>query len=127
MIFWKVHRVKVRRRVIRGHYKKHKRQAEEVIRLRLQEFNRHYGFSYNRVTIRNQKTRWGSCSLKRNLSFNYKILFLPSALQDYLIVHELCHLAEMNHSKNFWSLVGQTIPNPKQVRAQLKRYVLQLR
>lgn len=114
---------KVKPRLARGtraEYKKFKKQTEQFVRTRVRELNEQYGFKYNRIFIRNQKTRWGSASQKGNLSFNYKIIFLPPLLQDYLIVHELCHLQEMNHSKRFWALVAQTIPSFKKARKELK-------
>jgi len=86
----------------------------------LEYFNTFYNFKWGRVTIRNQKTRWGSCSKKGNLNFNYKIALLKPSQADYIIVHELCHLKEFNHGKNFWSLVAQTIPDYKEVRSSLR-------
>lgn len=91
-------------------YMKYKEQARVLVHERLIFWNRHYGFTYGQVSIRDQKTRWGSCSKKGNLNFNYKIVFLPTELVDYLIVHELCHLKEFNHGPGFWNLVGETIP-----------------
>jgi len=87
-------------------------------------FNRFYKFHINKVFIKRHKRRWGSCSSKKNLNFNYKIIFLPPVLQDYLIVHELCHLQEMNHSKKFWGLVGQTIKSYKLLNKKLKKTVI---
>ena len=118
--------MRVTPRVPRGHYKKHRKDAEALVHLRLRELNATYGFEYNKIVIRNQKTRWGSCSRKKNLSFNYKIVFLSPELQDYLIVHELCHLQELNHSKKFWALVAQAIPQPKQMRKALQNVKLVL-
>lgn len=60
---------------------------------------------YNRITIRDIRSRWGSCSSKGNLSFNFRLIFLPYNVIEYIVVHEMCHLIEMNHSKNFWKLV----------------------
>jgi predicted metal-dependent hydrolase len=91
--------------------KKQREDARTLVEARLTHFNEIYAFSYKRVAIRNQKTRWGSCSSHKNLNFHYKILFLSPELADYLIVHELCHLQEMNHGAAFWSLVSKTIPD----------------
>ncbi len=75
---------------------------------------------WNRVAIRNQRRCWGSCSANKNLNFNYKILFLPPHLADYIIVHELCHLTHLHHGKDFWDLVGEQVPNYKACVAELK-------
>lgn len=102
-------------------YKKLKAQALEIATRKVEEFNRIYNLSYNKITIRNQKTRWGSCSQKGNLNYNYKIALLPDELADYIVVHELCHLKEFNHSRNFWALVGQTIPDYKERKKKIRR------
>lgn len=100
--------------------KEYKKQAIILARLRLAYWNTFYNLTYNNITIKNTKTRWGSCSSKGNLNFSYKIVFLPQELSDYIIVHELCHLQEMNHSKDFWNLVAKTVPNHKSLRQKLK-------
>jgi predicted metal-dependent hydrolase len=97
-----------------------KETARYAVRKKLESLNLFYHYSYRAVSIRNQKTRWGSCSQRGNLSFNVKILFLPERLQDYLIVHELCHLKELNHSQHFWNLVAQTIPDYAARRRELR-------
>ena len=102
-------------------YKLHKEAARILVHERLTHFNQHYNFAYNKVAIRNQRSRWGSCSRKGNLNFNYKLLDIPPHLADAVIVHELCHLKEMNHSKAFWALVAQTIPDHKERRHALAR------
>jgi predicted metal-dependent hydrolase len=86
------------------------------------EFNKFYNFSYGKINIRDQKSRWGSCSGKGNLNFNYRVFLLPESEMDYVVVHEICHLKEMNHSKNFWDLVGKKSPDYKKIRQGLKKY-----
>lgn len=98
----------------------HKTKALELVQTRLFYFNSIYNFSYNKISVRNQSSRWGSCSRKGNLSFNYRIVLLPPELADYIIVHELCHLGEFNHSRKFWNLVERTMPNWRELRKQLK-------
>ena len=78
------------------------------------------GVSYGRITIRNQTTRWGSCSSKGNLNFNCLLMLAPAEVRDYVIVHELCHLREMNHSAKFWSLVAAMLPDYKEKIKWLK-------
>ncbi len=102
-------------------YKKYKEQALLLTKERLEHFNRFYGFKYNKISIKQHKSRWGSCSRKGNLNFNYKVALLPAIQSDYIFVHELCHLQEFNHSSRFWDLVGKTIPNYKQIRRDLKK------
>ncbi len=101
-------------------YRKNKEEALKVIRERVEKFNKIYSFSYKKISVRNSKSRWGSCSSKKNLNFNYKILFLSEDLQNYIVVHELCHLREMNHSNKFWSLVAQSIPDYKKMTRKIK-------
>lgn len=104
----------------RAEYLTNKASALTLAKTRLEHFNRHYGFAYNNVRIKNNTSLWGSCSRKGNLNFSYKIVLLPSELCDYIIVHELCHLKEFNHSHRFWNLVAQTIPNHKNLRRKIK-------
>ena len=95
----------------RKDYLLHKETARVLVHKKLTYFNQHYKLAWGSVAVRNQKSRWGSCSKARNLNFNYRIAFLPAHLQDYVVVHELCHLKEFNHSLKFWRLVGEVIPN----------------
>ena len=101
-------------------YAKYKEAALAIALLRVTHFSAVYKLRVGHVRIRNQKTRWGSCSKVGNLNFNYKIALLPPSLQDYLVVHELCHIQEFNHSKRFWSLVEKTLPNYKELRKELR-------
>lgn len=103
-------------------YEEHKEVARALVHKKLEAFNRHYGFIYQRVTIRDQKSRWGSCSKKGNLNFNYRIALLPDDLADAIIVHELCHLKEFNHSARFWERVKETIPDVAERRKRLNAY-----
>lgn len=118
------YRRKVRRRkrasTVTKHYVEHKELARQLIHERLQYFNQYYNFSWNRVAIRNQRRCWGSCSSQGNLNFNYKLLLLPPHLRDYVIVHELCHLREMNHGAKFWNLVAEQIPECKKYARELR-------
>jgi predicted metal-dependent hydrolase len=103
-------------------FKENKEKALHFVLGRIEYLNKFYTFKVNSIGIKNQKTRWGSCSGKGNLSFNYKIIFLPVHLADYIIVHELCHLKEMNHSPRFWSLVAEQIPDHKIRRKEVHLY-----
>ncbi len=78
------------------------------------------GVDYGRITIRNQKSRWGSCSSKGNLNFNCLLMLMPQDVIDYVIVHELCHRLEMNHSPKFWREVEKIIPDYKSRRKWLR-------
>ena len=78
------------------------------------------GVTYGRITIRNQKTRWGSCSAKGNLNFDCLLMLMPEEIQELVVVHELCHRIEMNHSKAFWSLVEGVLPDYKARKKWLK-------
>lgn len=102
-------------------YLKHKNKAYDLALERVAHLNKSFKFSYNKINIKNQKTRWGSCSKKGNLNFNYKIALLPARLRDYIIVHELCHLREFNHSRKFWNLVEKGAPDYLKIREELNR------
>jgi predicted metal-dependent hydrolase len=84
-----------------------KEQAAQLLINRLQSLSMKTGLSYNRIVIRGQKSRWGSCTSSKNISLNYKLIFLPENLFDHIIIHELCHTVHMNHSARFWRLVAK--------------------
>lgn len=108
----------------REQYELHKEKARLLAEERLAALNLRYGFTYKCISIRNQRTRWGSCSKKGNLNFSYKIALMPAHLADYVIVHELCHLGAFDHSPKFWGLVAETIPNHKACRKELRNFRL---
>ncbi len=93
---------------------------------RLEYLAQRYGFTYNRVFIRNQKTRWGSCSHKNNISLNIKILSLPEELIDYVILHELTHTRVKNHSTDFWAELDKFVGDGKAMASRLREYRLGL-
>lgn len=99
-------------------------QEAEAIKNKFLERTAYYAekmdVTYGRITIRNQKTRWGSCSSKGNLNFNYRLYFLADELLDYVVVHELAHRRYMNHSKEFWQEVERYFPNYRECRQKLK-------
>lgn len=97
------------------------KRAHEIIPPRVKHYAALVGVDYNRVTIRHQKTKWGSCSGKKNLNFNCLLLLTPTEVMDSVIVHELCHLKHMNHSKEFYNEVLRVCPNYKKYDRWLKQ------
>lgn len=97
-----------------------KDKARVLIERRLEHFGALYGIRYGKISIRNQKTRWGSCSTRGHLSFNYRTALLPADLADYVIIHELCHVVHHNHSRRFWELVAVHCPQYAQCRTALR-------
>ena len=98
------------------------------IQLNIGKRVRHYcetmGVTVGYVTVKNQKTRWGSCSAKGNVNFNYQLAFLPDELLDYVVIHELAHRRHMNHSRAFWAEVEKYCPDYRERRERLKEYSL---
>ncbi|MBQ0028801.1 MAG: M48 family metallopeptidase [Lachnospiraceae bacterium] len=94
--------------------------AKKEIPSRVEYFANIIGVEYGRIAIRHQKTRWGSCSSKGNLNFNCLLMLVPEDVRDYVIVHELCHLIELNHSPRFWAEVAKYVPDYKVKRKWLK-------
>ena len=103
-----------------------KTKARTIILKRLNELSEMYGFTYNRIFVRNQKTRWGSCSSKNNININMSVIKLPGELMDYVLLHELVHTRLKNHSKDFWQELNKYVGNAKWFDKQLKKYALEL-
>ena len=99
----------------------YRQQAREIFPQRMQSLAQQLGVRYRRISIRAQRTCWGSCSPGGGISLNWRLLLLPESLCDYVLAHELCHLREMNHSSRFWSLVGTVIPDYQSKRNQLRQ------
>ena len=95
-------------------------QAVEILPEKVRHYSQGIGVSYGRITIRSQRTRWGSCSAGGNLSFNCLLMLCPEPVQDYVVIHELCHRKEMNHSPAFWSEVEKHCPDYRIHRKWLK-------
>lgn len=95
--------------------------AKKIFSEKCRIYAERMGVTYGTITIREQKTRWGSCSARGNLNFNWKLALMPEEIQEYLVVHELAHRVEMNHSQAFWALVEKEIPDYKERRAWLKK------
>lgn len=95
--------------------------AEKELYLWLRQLSNETGLAFNRLTIRNQSTRWGSCSHDKNISLSVKLLFLPKNLTEYVLVHELCHTKHLDHSARFWGLVKEIIADYEIRKAQLKK------
>lgn len=107
------------RQVLENWYRK---EARNNLTYLVHELSQEYGLKINRITIREQKTRWGSASKNGNLNFNFRLMMAPEEVIKYVVIHELCHLTEMNHSKKFWRLVRERCPDYPQHVRWLKRH-----
>jgi len=103
-----------------------RKKARESLVQRLDELSQKFGLPYNRVFVRNQKTRWGSCSAKKNINLNVNLVRLPPELMDYAIVHELAHTKELNHSPAFWNFLERLVTDSKKLDRELGKYSLYL-
>ena len=99
-----------------------KKIGYRILKKRLDYLCEKYSFSYANLSVRNQRTRWGSCSAKNNISLNAKLTSLPKELMDYVILHELVHTRVKNHSKDFWSTLDNYVSNSKIIDKELKKY-----
>lgn len=101
-------------------------QAEVLVKEKIDKLSTHLGVKYNRFIIRGQKTRWGSCSQKGNLNFNWKLIMAPEPVIDYVMIHELAHLKELNHSRRFWQLVAEHCPQWRKHKKWLNDHTAEL-
>jgi hypothetical protein len=101
-------------------------RAKEIFQARVSFFAERLGVGVNQIRVKSQKSRWGSCSSKGNLNFNWHAIVMPPEVVDYLVVHECCHLLQMNHSKDFWALVESLCPNYREYRKWLKDHDTQI-
>ena len=100
--------------------KRYRKTARTRFEARTAYYHQFTGGNYTSITVRDQKSRWGSCSSRGTLSFNYRLIFAPPKVLDYVVIHELCHLTHMNHSKEFWNMVEDILPDYKEHRKWLK-------
>ena len=98
----------------------YRRQARIVFEQKVKYYAGRMNVTYGRIDVRDQKTRWGSCSAEGNLNFNWRLIFAPAGVLDYVVVHELAHRKEMNHSARFWGVVESYMPEYKKYQAWLK-------
>lgn len=97
-----------------------KKISKKYLLNRVQELADRHNFEYNDVRVKGQRTRWGSCSSKKNLNFNWRLIHTSKECIDYVIIHELAHTVHMNHSRNFWNLVEQFVPNYRVIKNSLR-------
>ena len=123
VVFSKVDSEDVVERILNSWYVE---QAKIWIPKRVRFFAGQMGERYKNITIKNQKKRWGSCSSDRNLNFNWRLIMMPEEITDYVVVHELCHLKQMNHSKAFWDEVEKVLPDYKMRKKWLEEQQISL-
>lgn len=98
----------------------YKVQADSIIKKRVDELSKKYNLFPSKVIIKNQKTRWGSCNSNKEIRLNWRLVLMPYYVMDYIIIHELCHIKYMNHSKDFWNLVEKYDKNYKEAEIWIK-------
>jgi predicted metal-dependent hydrolase len=103
-----------------------KRQAKEVLEERAFEYAARIGVKHTRITVRDTASRWGSCSSARSLSFSWRLILAPPFVLDYVVAHEVAHIREMNHGRNFWKLVSQLVGNPDAAQKWLREHGMAL-
>jgi len=104
------------------HFHLHRADCLELVRSKVAKWNKTLNYPVSSIRIKQMTSRWGSCTASNALSFNYKLLFLPDEIQDYVVVHELCHIQEKNHSSNFWCLVDAVTPNRPELVSKLRDF-----
>ena len=123
MFFWKIRRK--RRRAPSGpEIEVLRNEARRLLPARLAELAALYGFAYNRVVIKNNVSNWGSCSSKGNINLNLRLVKLPQELQDYVMLHELCHLKQTNHGPEFHRLLESVCPGHRELQRRMRDYKL---
>ena len=105
-------------------YLARKEEARALVHARLSFWKNVHPFVHGQVRIKNHRAAWGSCSSKKNLNFNWRLVALPPELADYVVLHELCHTVHMNHSGDFWALLASFMPQALALRARLRRYAI---
>jgi predicted metal-dependent hydrolase len=103
-----------------------RKEARQILVARLTELADKHGFTFNKVSIRNQKTRWGSCSSKNNISLNVKLILLPEDLRDLILLHELVHTKVKSHNNDFWALLLKIEPNAKALASRVNQHNIKL-
>ena len=109
-------REEIKRRLVEWY----KKEARTKYKERVERYRKKLGVTYNKIYIRDQKTRWGSCSNKGNLNFNWRLIMASPSILDYIVVHELAHLVHANHGDDFWKLVESVIPDYREKREWLR-------
>lgn len=123
--FIRVYRRRRRRRASgTASYRARKEEARALVHARLAYWQNVHPFEFGQVRIKNHRTAWGSCSSKKNLNFNWRLVTLLPELADYVILHELCHTVHMNHSADFWTLLEQLSPGCQALRTRLRQHVI---
>lgn len=101
---------------------RYRKLAKDIFSQKTAHYAKLMGVTYGKITIREQKTRWGSCSSAGNLNYNWRLIFAPEEVVDYIVVHELAHRKEMNHSKAFYAVVSSILPDYKKQQRWLKEH-----
>ena len=108
----------------RREYLARRKEARALVYAALEKLGPKYGYSWGRVSIKNLLRNWGSCSERKNLNFNFKLVYVPPRIAEYVVFHELCHLEAFDHSPRFWALVAREFPDHLTLRREMKKYHL---